>query len=97
MPASFEVEHGTGPHVLRPQPPHQPGDQHSAADSGPRQLAGNQRGDLGDGEHEDQVHEEFEVAGVALLRDLTGLCHHVCGHPLKRFAAPICLRTARLM
>ena len=48
------------PRVSTPRPP-QPREQRGALDSpGPREVIGEEAGYLGEGEHEDQVEEQFE-------------------------------------
>ena len=48
------------PGVPAVHPPQQPEDQQHLRDAGQRQVAGQQRGELGQGEGEDQVEEQLE-------------------------------------
>jgi hypothetical protein len=64
--ASLKIDRRPCPRELRPLPPHQPRDQHAACRTCDGQVVADERGDLGDGEDEDEIEEQLEVGGVSL-------------------------------
>ena len=70
--ALLEIGRRARPGELRPLPPHQPRDQRPARRTPQREVVADERGDLRDGEDEDEVEEELEVGRVAF-----GLVRHL--------------------
>ena len=58
---SLEVDGGTEPRELRPQPPDQPRQEQRPGEAGRSSVRREESGDLGDGEDEHQVEEEFKI------------------------------------
>jgi hypothetical protein len=56
------VAHAKADHA----PPHEREHEHRASESGPREIVGQQRRDLGHGEDEHQVPEQLDRGGPAL-------------------------------
>ena len=64
--AHLDRRHGVRqPGVAAVHPPHVAENQHDLSDAGNRGVARQQTGELGDGEYEDQVKEQFEVGDTA--------------------------------